>query len=164
MILKQSLLTFIKTGAIPGLLTIVALRQILLVHTVGLSPWHGGGFGMFASIDRDERRLVTTQAMGCSEARDIMMSDILATSPPGLHDDAYTHIRTFPTTAQLQRMGKLLLLADTQNPNTDINTSDNDAPNQANCAPKIQLQVWRLLYDGQTIDYKPITPKVEVQP
>lgn len=43
---------------IPVLLTVVALMQIYNVNANNLTPWKGGGFGMFASIDRMERRPV----------------------------------------------------------------------------------------------------------
>ncbi|MCP5057859.1 MAG: hypothetical protein GY937_14230 [bacterium] len=42
----------------PGLLVAVACSQIVLAHTADLSPWLGGGFGMFATLDsRGERHL-----------------------------------------------------------------------------------------------------------
>lgn len=42
----------------PFLLIAVAVLQLYLVYTKNLTPWKGGGFGMFASIDRMERRPV----------------------------------------------------------------------------------------------------------
>jgi hypothetical protein len=43
---------------IPLLLVLVAVRQIALSQKYSLSPWKGGGFGMFSSLDRAETRLV----------------------------------------------------------------------------------------------------------
>ena len=80
MILKQSLLKFFKTGAVPLLLIAVALRQIILVQTAGLSPWHGGGFGMFASIDRDERRVVTAELTGCRQPQESNLPKLVTKS------------------------------------------------------------------------------------
>jgi hypothetical protein len=37
--------------ALPVVLIVVALTQITLAHTRDLTPWKGGGFGMFASVD-----------------------------------------------------------------------------------------------------------------
>jgi len=37
--------------ALPIVLIGVALTQIALAHTRDLTPWKGGGFGMFASVD-----------------------------------------------------------------------------------------------------------------
>ncbi len=42
----------------PALLCIVAVRQIVLVHTEQLTPWKGGGFGMFATIESGATRVV----------------------------------------------------------------------------------------------------------
>lgn len=151
MILKQSLLKFLRIGAIPLLLTTVALRQIVLVHSVGLSPWHGGGFGMFASMDRDERRVVTTQ-IACNPAQTLALPGSLNDAPDLVPDKTYTHISTFPTDAQLQRLGRLLAKstpkAELQNP----------------CGDTLQLQAWRLVYENGAIAYKPITDAIEVQP
>jgi hypothetical protein len=41
-----------------ALLVVVALGQLTLAHTTGLSPWKGGGFGMFASLDARPFRYV----------------------------------------------------------------------------------------------------------
>ena len=41
-----------------ALLVVVALGQLALAHTTGLSPWKGGGFGMFASLDARPFRYV----------------------------------------------------------------------------------------------------------
>ncbi|MBE9067076.1 hypothetical protein IQ260_10460 [Leptolyngbya cf. ectocarpi LEGE 11479] len=155
MILKRSLLKFIKTGGIPLLLTTIALRQIALVHIAGLSPWHGGGYGMFASIDRDERRVITTQLIGCEQTEEINLQKIVADTPGVLSRDTYTHVSTFPTEAQLRRMGRRLLASDSQAIRRRTNR-------EQGC--KLQLQPWRLVYDGRYIVYESLTDPVEVQP
>lgn len=38
-------------------LGLVAVRHFLLVQTADLTPWLGGGFGMFASVDRIDHRV-----------------------------------------------------------------------------------------------------------
>jgi hypothetical protein len=40
----------------PVLLVAVALGQIALVKAVALTPWKGGGFGMFATLDHGAHR------------------------------------------------------------------------------------------------------------
>lgn len=158
MILKQSLLKFLKTGAIPLLLTTVAVRQIVLVHTAGLSPWHGGGFGMFASMDRDERRVVTAR-LECAPAATLALPGLLTDSPDVIKDKTYTHISTFPTDAQLQRLGKLLATTPEASTNPIAKLQ-----NQNPCGDTLQLQAWRLVYKNGAIAYEPITEPVEVQP
>ena len=44
--------------AVPLLLLIVAALQVLLVHTTNLSPWKGGGFGMFSTVDSPDVRVL----------------------------------------------------------------------------------------------------------
>lgn len=43
---------------IPGLLLLVAVTQIALVHQTRLSPWKGGGFGMFSTLDAPDARVI----------------------------------------------------------------------------------------------------------
>ncbi|EKV03647.1 hypothetical protein Lepto7375DRAFT_5956 [Leptolyngbya sp. PCC 7375] len=159
MILKQSLLNFFKIGAIPLLLTGVALRQIILVQTIGLSPWHGGGFGMFASIDRDERRVIKTRLIDCQHQQEIMLPELVAASPKFLKAETYIHVSTFPTLQQLSRVGQQLLSTDSQNPIAELYGETREQ----GCDTKIQLQVWRLVYDGKAIVYEPIADPVEVE-
>lgn len=40
----------------PGLLVLVACAQMVLVGTHRLTPWKGGGFGMFSTFDRPSTR------------------------------------------------------------------------------------------------------------
>ncbi|MBX2865747.1 MAG: hypothetical protein KTR27_19520 [Leptolyngbyaceae cyanobacterium MAG.088] len=158
MILKKSLLTFLKTGAIPLLLAVVAFRQIVLVHIAGLSPWHGGGFGMFASMDRDERRVVTAQ-LACDPTETLALPGLLTDAPGLINDQTYTHITTFPTDHQLQRLGKLLA-TNSSAATKPIAELQNETP----CDGSLQLQAWRLIYENGAIAYEPITELVEVQP
>ena len=48
----------IVKNLIPILLCTIALVQICMVYSKDLTPWKGGGFGMFAMIDRLEYRPV----------------------------------------------------------------------------------------------------------
>jgi hypothetical protein len=49
----------------PGLLAALGVFQIVLAFGVGLSPWKGGGFGMFATTDHGGlRHVVVTDAAG----------------------------------------------------------------------------------------------------
>ncbi|MBT9311197.1 hypothetical protein [Leptothoe kymatousa] len=158
MILKQSLLKFFKTGAIPLLLSTIAIRQIILVNTAGLSPWHGGGFGMFASIDRDERRMVTAQ-IECDPTETLALPGLIAESPEVVKPQTYIHISTFPTDAQLQRLGQLLV-TNTPEVKQPIAALASEKP----CDGPLQMQAWRLIYEDGAISYDPITEPVEVQP
>jgi hypothetical protein len=56
-----------------ALLTIVAVAQIALAHHAALTPWKGGGFGMFSTLDHGAfRRLsVIVDGPGRSETLEI---------------------------------------------------------------------------------------------
>ncbi|ODA29169.1 hypothetical protein [Planctopirus hydrillae] len=43
---------------IPGLLLLVAFTQLALVKQTRLSPWKGGGFGMFSTLDAPDARVI----------------------------------------------------------------------------------------------------------
>jgi hypothetical protein len=45
-------------AAAPSVLVLIACLQLYLAHTHDLSPWKGGGFSMFAAVDRPDRRIV----------------------------------------------------------------------------------------------------------
>ena len=53
----------------PALLVVIAVQQIILASTAHLSPWTGGGFGMFSSIDNIRSRIV--RAVLVVDGRDI---------------------------------------------------------------------------------------------
>lgn len=48
----------------PILLCAVALNQLRLVHSASLSPWKGGGFGMFATVDSPGARFLRIDLVG----------------------------------------------------------------------------------------------------
>lgn len=48
----------------PLVLALLACTQIALVFAQGLSPWKGGGFGMFSTSDHGAFRIVRVVAVG----------------------------------------------------------------------------------------------------
>jgi len=48
---------------IPVVLCVIAVSQIIRAETTTLSPWKGGGFGMFATMDAPGLRFFTVQAL-----------------------------------------------------------------------------------------------------
>jgi hypothetical protein len=51
------------------LLLAVALVQLVLVRELGLSPWKGGGFGMFSTLDNSNFR--TVRVIGIEHGGDV---------------------------------------------------------------------------------------------
>ena len=47
---------------VPLLLLGVALTQMVMAHTLQLSPWKGGGFGMFSTVDSPGMRFLAIRA------------------------------------------------------------------------------------------------------
>lgn len=80
----------------PVLLVGVALVQIALAHTRDLSPWLGGGFGMFATTDGRDWRHVHVTAERPGLVRDVPI-------PASLYDLS-RRARAEPTRARLRAL------------------------------------------------------------
>jgi len=88
-----------NAAALPAvILGIVASGQVLLAKLDGLSPWKGGGFGMFSTTDDAGRRAVRifVTAPGRSEELSI---------PPSLADIA-ERAAVHPSDRQLARLAR----------------------------------------------------------
>jgi hypothetical protein len=148
---------------VPLLLVVVALRQLVLAHTVGLSAWHGGGFGMFASIDRDERRAI--EVTGIDRQGRAVEIDSTALRDLFTENDLLL-IRTFPSKALLQDIAKKILDFDLyEDERGEISLQPGPAkPEQFIRLEKVKVRVWRLYHDRKTsrIWYEPLSPAVEV--
>jgi hypothetical protein len=65
-------------AVLPALLLVaVALHQIYLVRTADLTPWKGGGFGMFASTDGLPQRTVLVFASASERSEELTIPDEL---------------------------------------------------------------------------------------
>ena len=60
--LLPSLCTLATWGP-AAVLTIVALLQIVMVYRADLTPWEGGGFGMFSTLDYETNRRFLVEGM-----------------------------------------------------------------------------------------------------
>ena len=70
--------TDLLLSLIPALLLfVVALHQTYLVHAHGLSPWKGGGFGMFSTTDTSQERHLRVTVSGPAGEREIPLPDPL---------------------------------------------------------------------------------------
>jgi hypothetical protein len=54
----SKLMNGLAAAVVPALLCIVAARQVYLVRAERLTPWKGGGFGMFATVESGATRVV----------------------------------------------------------------------------------------------------------
>jgi len=82
----------VLAGIMPVVLVVVALHQVHLATTRDLTPWKGGGFGMFASVDRSTWRAM--QGVFVTDAGDevpFAVHDL--SSGPRLERRAFTNAR-----------------------------------------------------------------------
>lgn len=83
------------------LLCAVALHQIHLSRAHALSPWKGGGFGMFSSTDAGRQRQLRVYLSGSRGTREVAIPESL--------EDAAARVAALPTPGRLRdfahRMG-----------------------------------------------------------
>jgi hypothetical protein len=84
----------------PILLVVVAFLQIGLAHTVHLSPWSGGGFGMFSSQDAAGSRHLHVFALYAGVRQELEL--------PEAHEDEIRRALALPTPARLRALAEEL--------------------------------------------------------
>jgi len=92
----------ILKNLIPILLCVIAFVQIQKVYTKDLTPWKGGGFGMFAMIDRMENRPVHITLWSSGEEYIVNPRDLLA-------NEDYYRIKSLPDKNALDRLASDIL-------------------------------------------------------
>lgn len=86
--------------AAPLLLVAVAGGQVYVARTAGLSPWKGGGFGMFSTVDAPAARFLRAYLLRDSEEIPVMI-------PRGLQPFA-AEVRTLPHPRSLRLLAEKL--------------------------------------------------------
>ena len=81
-----------------ALLVAVACAQVTLTRTAGLSPWKGGGFGMFSTTDDAGRRRVRVFVSAAERSEEIAIAPSL--------EDAARRAAVLPTDAALARLAR----------------------------------------------------------
>ena len=89
----------IERGLPAAILVMVALLQLYLTHTANLSPWKGGGFGMFGAIDAPDMRVI--QAEGLDQDGNLIQLDVYS----ALDDRTILRTRPLPRQSDLEQMG-----------------------------------------------------------
>jgi hypothetical protein len=84
-----------------GLLLTVAGVQITLARTAHLSPWKGGGFGMFSTTDDSGRRTVRVYVSAPGRSEEIVIA-------PSIEDDA-RRAAVLPTDARLTLLARRIV-------------------------------------------------------
>lgn len=107
-----------------AVLIAVALHQIALARTTGLSPWSGGGFGMFASTDSGSARHLHVFVHRPGLRREL-------DPPPSLAEEVQRAL-TLPSDANLTRIARAL---------AEVPTRDHGP------ATSVEVQVWHTRFD-----------------
>ena len=110
------------------LLIAVAVSQIVLVRAFGLTPWKGGGFGMFATLDHAAFRRVdiVVDAPDRSEALEV---------PPSLETDA-ARAASLPAPWLLTKLAKGVAARERRH---------------GRAVARVTLTVWRTAFDRATL-------------
>jgi hypothetical protein len=88
----------IERGLPAAILVLVALLQIYLTQTANLSPWKGGGFGMFGALDAPGMRIIQAEALD-QDGNSIQLDVYSA-----LDDRTIRRIRTLPRQSDLEQI------------------------------------------------------------
>jgi hypothetical protein len=127
-------------------LLVVAVSQIVLVKVADLSPWKGGGFGMFATTDGAAFRYVRVfvDAPGRSEETDVTSSLEMAA----------VRAQLFPSTRFLTRLGEAVGARELRE-GRDVAT--------------VRVEVWRIEFADQPLRaserrLRTLTIPIEQQP
>ena len=112
----------------PALLLAVALVQLALARGAGLSPWSGGGFGMFSTADAGGRRHVHASVLRPGLEREVAV-------PPERSDDLL-RLLAFPTRARAEGLARAL----TALPSPDYGP-----------ASAVRIQIWRTRFAPETL-------------
>jgi hypothetical protein len=81
-----------------ALLVMVAGAQVVLARTAALSPWKGGGFGMFSTTDDSGRRHVRVYVSAPGRSEEIRIAPSL--------EDAARRAATLPADRALARLAR----------------------------------------------------------
>jgi hypothetical protein len=103
------------------LLIVVACVQIYLARNADLTPWKGGGFGMFSTTDGNANRYLRVYVTAPQRSEEILIK-------PSLEDLA-TRAEMYPQNSQLEKLAKAIL---------------QDQQKKHLPAQSVRIEVWRL--------------------
>jgi hypothetical protein len=97
---------FVERWLVSGIAIVIAAAQVVLSSSADLSPWKGGGFGMFGAIDSPSMRVISADGLDSDGMR--YRIDALS----GLTASERRSIRSFPRPEALERLAVDLLMSD----------------------------------------------------
>ena len=109
-------------AALPAvLLTIVATTQIVLTRVTMLSPWKGGGFGMFSTLDGRPFRYARMFVRAPERSEELAV-------PPSL-EELVASVEILPGEAQLDRLARAVVARERR---------------RGRPADEVRIEVWRV--------------------
>jgi hypothetical protein len=119
----------------PLLLVLVALHQIYLARTAELSPWKGGGFGMFSTTELGVARTVRIFVSAPDRSEELEIPDSLA--------EGAQKVAALPSSRLVERFAKQIAAREQRN----------ERP-----VDSVRIEVWRTRFEIQTL--KPELEKI----
>ncbi|HJU87693.1 MAG TPA: hypothetical protein VJ788_10020 [Gemmatimonadota bacterium] len=114
------------------LLSIVAAAQVRLTRTEQLTPWKGGGFGMFSTTDDGVGRPMAIRVSGPAGDRDIGVPEPLA-------EEAY-RASLLPSRRRLSGLAREVAAL--------VSSGESEVTH-------VRIAVWRMSYDPRTLSAQP---------
>lgn len=114
------------------LLNLVAISQLILVRTVDLAPWKGGGFGMFSTMDDGAIRPIGIRVTGPE-------GDRLIPLPKALEGRAH-RVTLMPSESMLREMAIAIGAGERA---------------RGRSVQRVHVAVWRMAYDPRTLEARP---------
>jgi hypothetical protein len=111
-----------------GLLLCIAGIQIFLAKNSYLTPWKGGGFGMFSTTDGNMFRSLRVFVSAPNRSEELLLK--------GKLEDLASKVQMFPNDSMLKTLA-MTVMKDQQKKNLP--------------ADRIEIDVWRVEYDKGTI-------------
>ena len=111
-----------------SLLVVVASVQVILATTAGLTPWKGGGFGMFSTTDDGGRRYVRIFVSAPERSEEIEISPSLS--------DAARRAASLPTDTQLARLAQRVVARERRH---------------GRPVELVRIETWRIEYARETL-------------
>ncbi|KST65266.1 hypothetical protein [Mastigocoleus testarum] len=140
---------FLERFLVPTILILVALLQFYLAHTANLSPWKGGGFGMFAAVDSPSMRVLAAE--GLAEGGQLIRLDAL----DSLDNSTIRRILSLPRQIHLEQIASELISEKFVPQNVQRQTTLERLRREN---PKFAIQVSGILLKNQPI-YRLKTPE-----
>jgi hypothetical protein len=175
---RQTVLTWL----VPGIFVVIACAQVVAATAGHLTPWKGGGFGMFASLDGPGNRYLAIHAQGDDRVKYFVR--IVAQSPqldPALDARVRSRLIAYPTASgllavatavknarlrvvppselrlplsvRLSSYGPMLESALAGTPVLEV-IDGRPAPSQRPVLTSVSVRIVRLLFDGHAVRFE----------